>query len=76
MFSLRVPLNEVCVAQNMLSILTAVLDDTKQLEGDSHIKKAFLFSCIWSIGSLFLQKDQLVFEKFLKSLTVELVHII
>ena len=60
----------------MLSILTAVLEDTKQLEGDSHIKRAFLFSCIWSIGSLFLQKDQLVFEKFLKTLTVELVHTI
>ncbi|GAB1604755.1 dynein axonemal heavy chain 5 isoform X2 [Argonauta hians] len=66
-------LNEVSLTTASLQILTVLLSNCQLVSSETHIKRFFVFSLIWSVGGSLSSNDRLHFNEFLLKLTSDLI---
>ncbi|XP_052821623.1 dynein axonemal heavy chain 5 isoform X2 [Octopus bimaculoides] len=65
--------NEVGMITTSLQILTVLLSNCHTVSSDTHIKKLFVFSILWSFGGHLSSNDKLHFNEFLQKVRTNLI---
>ncbi|CAI9717935.1 dynein heavy chain 8, axonemal-like [Octopus vulgaris] len=65
--------NEVGMITTSLQILTVLLSNCHTVSSDTHIKKLFVFSLLWSFGGHLSSNDRLHFNEFLQKIRTNLI---
>ncbi|XP_064629693.1 uncharacterized protein LOC135488785 isoform X2 [Lineus longissimus] len=65
----RLGLSEVGMFQTCINLLSAMLADNKQIGGELHIERLYLFCLIWAFGGLLEDSDRKAFSDLLKTLS-------